>query len=209
MSDYTLPDLDWDYGALEPHISGAINELHHDKHHATYVKGANDAVAKLEEARVEGRPLDDPAQRKELGFQPGRPRQPQWCGGRSCPPTAVTSRPVIWPPPSTTRSGRSTNSALSSPRRRPTACRAPAGPRWLGQPRRQAADIPGVRPPDQFPARPGSDLAARHVGARFLLGLQERQSGLYQGVLECDELGRRAIPLQAAATSKAKGLISA
>jgi superoxide dismutase, Fe-Mn family len=51
VSDYTLPDLDWDYGALEPHISGAINELHHDKHHATYVKGANDAVAKLEEAR--------------------------------------------------------------------------------------------------------------------------------------------------------------
>src|SRR6202044_4292583 len=43
VSDYTLPDLDWDYGALEPHISGAINELHHDKHHATYVKGANDA----------------------------------------------------------------------------------------------------------------------------------------------------------------------
>jgi superoxide dismutase len=74
VSDYTLPDLDWDYGALEPHISGAINELHHDKHHATYVKGANDAVAKLEEARSK----DDPAQRKELGFQPGRPRQP--CG---------------------------------------------------------------------------------------------------------------------------------
>jgi superoxide dismutase, Fe-Mn family len=52
VSDYTLPDLDWDYGALEPHISGAINELHHDKHHAAYVKGANDAVAKLEEARA-------------------------------------------------------------------------------------------------------------------------------------------------------------
>ena len=52
MAEYTLPDLDWDYGALEPHISGQINELHHDKHHATYVKGANDAVAKLEEARA-------------------------------------------------------------------------------------------------------------------------------------------------------------
>ena len=52
MTEYTLPDLDWDYGALEPHISGQINELHHDKHHATYVKGANDAVAKLEEARA-------------------------------------------------------------------------------------------------------------------------------------------------------------
>ena len=51
MAEYTLPDLDWDYGALEPHISGQINELHHSKHHATYVKGANDAVAKLDEAR--------------------------------------------------------------------------------------------------------------------------------------------------------------
>ncbi|HZU49315.1 MAG TPA: superoxide dismutase [Mycobacterium sp.] len=52
MAEYTLPDLDWDYGALEPHISGQINELHHSKHHATYVKGANDALAKLEEARA-------------------------------------------------------------------------------------------------------------------------------------------------------------
>ena len=52
MSEYTLPDLDYDYGALEPHIAGQINELHHSKHHATYVKGANDAVAKLEEARA-------------------------------------------------------------------------------------------------------------------------------------------------------------
>ena len=52
MADYTLPDLDWDYGALEPHISGEINELHHSKHHAAYVKGVNDAVAKLEEARA-------------------------------------------------------------------------------------------------------------------------------------------------------------
>ena len=52
MAEYTLPDLDWDYAALEPHISGQINELHHTKHHATYVKGANTAVEKLEEARA-------------------------------------------------------------------------------------------------------------------------------------------------------------
>ena len=51
MTDYTLPDLDYDYGALEPHISGHINELHHSKHHASYVKGANDALAKLADAR--------------------------------------------------------------------------------------------------------------------------------------------------------------
>ena len=44
---YVLPDLEYDYGALEPHISGQIMELHHDKHHAAYVKGANTALEKL------------------------------------------------------------------------------------------------------------------------------------------------------------------
>ena len=51
MSTYTLPDLQYDFGALEPHISGRIMELHHDKHHAGYVKGANDTLDKLDEAR--------------------------------------------------------------------------------------------------------------------------------------------------------------
>ena len=44
MAVYTLPDLDYDYGALEPHICGKIMELHHDKHHNTYVQGANTAL---------------------------------------------------------------------------------------------------------------------------------------------------------------------
>jgi superoxide dismutase, Fe-Mn family len=51
METYTLPELDYDYGALEPHISGQIMELHHDKHHAAYVKGANTALEKLDTAR--------------------------------------------------------------------------------------------------------------------------------------------------------------
>jgi len=51
MPQYTLPDLRYDYGALEPHISGRIMELHHDKHHAAYVKGANTTLEKLDEAR--------------------------------------------------------------------------------------------------------------------------------------------------------------
>ena len=34
-------ELDYDYAALEPHISGRIMELHHSKHHATYVAGLN------------------------------------------------------------------------------------------------------------------------------------------------------------------------
>lgn len=48
---YELPDLGYDYGALEPHISGKIMELHHGRHHAAYVKGANQALERLSEAR--------------------------------------------------------------------------------------------------------------------------------------------------------------
>jgi superoxide dismutase, Fe-Mn family len=54
VATYTLPDLPYDYAALEPHISGEIIELHHDKHHAAYVKGANDTLDKLAEAREKG-----------------------------------------------------------------------------------------------------------------------------------------------------------
>jgi Fe-Mn family superoxide dismutase len=54
MSKYTLPPLGYDYAALEPHISRAIMELHHGKHHAAYVKNANAAVEQLEHARAEG-----------------------------------------------------------------------------------------------------------------------------------------------------------
>jgi len=48
---YQLPDLPYDYGALEPHISGQIMELHHGKHHAAYVAGANTTFEKMMEAR--------------------------------------------------------------------------------------------------------------------------------------------------------------
>jgi Fe-Mn family superoxide dismutase len=54
MTQYVLPDLSYDYGALEPHISARVMELHHDKHHKTYVEGANKALEKLEEARESG-----------------------------------------------------------------------------------------------------------------------------------------------------------
>src|SRR5215813_4699485 len=51
MNRYTLPDLPYDFSALEPHISGRIMELHHGKHHAGYVKNANAVLEQLEEAR--------------------------------------------------------------------------------------------------------------------------------------------------------------
>ncbi len=54
MATYTLPELPYDYSALEPHISGKIMELHHDKHHAAYVAGANAALENLAAAREAG-----------------------------------------------------------------------------------------------------------------------------------------------------------
>ncbi|KAK9368911.1 Manganese/iron superoxide dismutase [Lipomyces kononenkoae] len=44
----TLPDLDYDFGALEPYISGQIMELHYTKHHQTYVNSYNTAIEKFE-----------------------------------------------------------------------------------------------------------------------------------------------------------------
>ena len=41
---YTLPDLPYDYNALEPHIDARTMEIHHGKHHQAYINNANDAL---------------------------------------------------------------------------------------------------------------------------------------------------------------------
>lgn len=54
MTKYSLPPLPYGYADLEPTLSKEILTLHHDKHHAGYVNGANAALATLEEARKSG-----------------------------------------------------------------------------------------------------------------------------------------------------------
>ncbi|ODU25420.1 MAG: superoxide dismutase [Pseudonocardia sp. SCN 73-27] len=54
MANYTLPDLPYDYNALAPHIAPEIMELHHSKHHNTYVTALNQTIEKLAAARDGG-----------------------------------------------------------------------------------------------------------------------------------------------------------
>lgn len=51
-SKHTLPDLPYEYNALEPVISGEIMKLHHQKHHATYVTNLNVAEEKYNDAKA-------------------------------------------------------------------------------------------------------------------------------------------------------------
>lgn len=71
MGNYTLPELDYDYAALEPNISATIMELHHSKHHKAYVDGANTALEKLAEAREKGDFANINKLQKDLAFHLG------------------------------------------------------------------------------------------------------------------------------------------
>ena len=84
MADYTLPDLPYDFGALEPHYSGEILELHHDKHHAAYVAGANTTLEKLADARDKG----------EFGAIVGLREDPGLQRLGPCPPLDLLEEPV-------------------------------------------------------------------------------------------------------------------
>jgi Fe-Mn family superoxide dismutase len=54
---FTLPPLPYDFAALEPHIDAKTMEIHHGKHHQTYVNNLNAAIEKAPE--LASRSLDD------------------------------------------------------------------------------------------------------------------------------------------------------
>lgn len=68
---YQLPELAYDYSALEPHISARIMELHHSKHHQAYVTGANAALEAMAEARDANSFGTLPKLQKDLAFNLG------------------------------------------------------------------------------------------------------------------------------------------
>ena len=191
MANYTLPDLRYDYGALEPHISGKIMELHHDKHHAAYVKGANTALEKLDEARDK----EDFTRLAALGegarLQPVGPR----------PALALLAEPDAegrGPPAGRARRGdrrrlrrfREAEEADDGGGRHDHG--VGLGGARLGAARQAASDDADLRPPVEPRAGRGSDPRARRLGARLLPAVPEPQDRVLRGDLERLELaGRR------------------
>ena len=191
MAAYELPDLPYDYAALEPHISGEIMELHHDKHHATYVKGANTTLEKLEEARASESFDSVGGLEKNLAFN---------LGGH-------INHSVFWPNMSPHGGDKPVGDLAAAideyfgsfdKFRAHFEANATAiqGSGWsmlvwdtLGQRLNivqlydQQANLPLAQIPDR---------AAGHVGARVLPAVQERQGRLRQGLVERGQLGRCA-----------------
>lgn len=68
---YALPELNYGYKDLEPYISEEQLKIHHQKHHQTYVNGANSILEKMEKARKDGVDFDAKATLKDLSFNIG------------------------------------------------------------------------------------------------------------------------------------------
>ncbi|KAI1075374.1 manganese superoxide dismutase [Whalleya microplaca] len=68
---YSLPPLPYAYDALEPSISKQIMELHHQKHHQTYITNLNKALAASAAALAEGKLQDSAAQLSAIRFNGG------------------------------------------------------------------------------------------------------------------------------------------
>ena len=68
---YTSPALNFGYKDLLPHISEEQLQIHYEKHHQAYIKGANAILEKLDKARLDNADLDMKATLKELSFNIG------------------------------------------------------------------------------------------------------------------------------------------
>ena len=189
MAKYTLPDLRYDYGALEPHVSGKIMQLHHDKHHAAYVGGANKALEGLEEARAKNDFTRIAALEKQLGFHL----------------SGHVMHSLFWQNLTPKGGGEPSGDlgeqitkdfgSFAGFKAQFTNCAMTImGSGWaalqLGSARQAPGDDADPRPPvgehDGRRARHG----ARRVGARLVPAVPERQGEVLRGDLERVELGR-------------------
>ena len=195
MAEYTLPDLPYDYAALEPHLSAQILELHHGKHHAAYVKGANTVLEKLEQARDSGEYGTINQLEKNLAFHL----------------SGHILHSLLWKNLSPTGGDKPQGELAAAidnffgsfdafQAQLTEAANNVQGSGWgalvVGAARPAPHRRAGLRPPGQ--RRPGRPAAPRrrHVGARLLPAVPEPEDGVGRRVLEHRRLVRRRVPLR-------------
>lgn len=96
--EYTLPPLPYAADALEPHIDAKTLTIHHDKHHAGYVRGLNGTLAKLADAQKAGDFAQIQSLCRALGFHgSGHLLHTLYFGGlspKSKPPSGALLRAI-------------------------------------------------------------------------------------------------------------------
>ena len=205
MAEYTLPDLPYDYAALEPHVSAQIMELHHDKHHAAYVTGANQTLEKLAAARDKDDFGAIVGLEKTLAFHI----------------SGHVLHSIFWKNQSPD-GGDKPDGALGSAidenfgsfdkfkAHFTQATMTIQGSGW-GVPGVRAAGRPadhraGLRPPEQRRAELGPAAGLRRLGARLLPAVQEREGRLLRRPVERRQLGRRGGPPRRGEGPQGRGL---
>ena len=192
MPVYTLPELPYDYAALEPHYSAEVLELHHDKHHAAYVDGREHHAR---EARRGPRPRrlrhDQPARRRTWPST-SRATSCTRCSGRTSSPDGGGK------PEGELAAAIDERLRRASTRFRSQLTEAALNVQGSGwgaltwEPLGQRLIVEQVYD-HQSNVGQGAPAAARarHVGARLLPAVQEREGRLGRGVLGDRELARR------------------
>lgn len=90
---FTLPDLPYDYNALEPVISAEIMQLHHQKHHQAYINNLNAAMEKLEEARHANNLIAIVGLQSQIKFNGGGDLNHSIFWKNLCPPDKAKGEP--------------------------------------------------------------------------------------------------------------------
>ena len=150
-------------------------ELHHDKHHAAYVKGANDGARASSTRRA--------TRTTSRGLAASRRRSPSTSPGTCCTrssgrtsrPRAAASPRASSPTPSTATSAASTAFKRSSTEAAVDRHGLRLGRARLGAARRAAADDADLRPPVQLEPGRRAAAGARRLGARLLPAVPEPQ----------------------------------
>ncbi|PJF20140.1 Superoxide dismutase [Paramicrosporidium saccamoebae] len=92
-SKYTLPDLPYDYRALEPVVSEEIMRLHHQKHHQAYVNNLNAALEKFSTAQKETDLATQAMLTSQINFNGGGHINHSIFWQNLCPPDKALGKP--------------------------------------------------------------------------------------------------------------------